>query len=161
MMFSMEKVEPYLHQQTSVPIDLDRLEQINMDTSNPRQRGRTTAFVVHMVGCALVARPNQQWLYIADTKKATNYARKMFLDILSYEADDPIINVTDTRVTVHTGGAPAVFDFRSLAGLDPYIRGRIIQDYFLDASDESLRHYNQQNPGILSCLQYRVEIDPC
>lgn len=161
-MFSMEKVEPYLHPQTSVPIDLDRLEQINMETSHPPHRGRTTAFVVHMIGCALVARPNQNWLYVSDTEKASNYAREMFLDMLAYEPGHPIAQVSKTRVTVHAGtGAVALFDFKSLSTLDPYIRGRIIQDYFLDVDDENLYKYNQENPGVLSCLQHRVEIDPC
>lgn len=156
-----DKVEPFLHPQTSVPIDLDRLEQINLYTSDPPGRGRTTAFVVHMVGCALVARPGQTWLYIGDTLRTTNYARKMFLDILQYEPSAPIIHTTDGYVKVHTGGQPAIFNFRPLSMLDPFIRGRIIQDYFLDCHDETLREYSRTHPGILTNLHYRIEIDPC
>lgn len=154
--------EPMLHPHSSAPIDLDRLEQINWETSLPPQRGRTTAFVVHMVGCALVARADQEWLYVADTQQSVQYAMDMFLAMLNYESSDHscILNVSKNHGRVEVAGefGIAYFYFKSLCALDPFIRGRIIQDYFLDVCDNNLYNYNIASPGVLQALPHRLEI---
>ena len=155
---------PFLHPHTSAPIDLERLEMINLSTSHPRNRGRTTAFVVHMVGCALVAQPCQMWVYVAQNHRAACYAKNMFVDILNTEPGSVVgSDCTSRRVTIHTGDShnPAVFDFISLDHLENYVRGAIIQDYFLDISDQAMLDYNDKIPGVISALHTRIEIAPC
>ena len=158
--------EPFIHPHTSAPIDLERLEQINLEHSWPRNRGRTTAFVVHMVGCALVAQNEQRWMYVGDTSKSCDFARNMFLDILHREPISPITELqgkTIVRVRSVDGGE-ATFEFISLAAgslLENRVRGSILQDYFFDAHEENMHRYNYSHPGVFGAMASRIEIAPC